>query len=837
MADLINMKVKLDINIDKNEVDFTSFKLVNAEGVGINIIETPEGFDENIYEQWIELVDVDKDVVYENIYIVSEDFEDPIIIGDINIREAERQAMEVAEQEAGYTEDEAEEEFDNTDEVELSNDEEEEEEVQEPVEPSTEIRLRKLSEYESQSTDLEKELVVAREVLGQANEVLNVQEEKTADAKDKMDELQILAREAQAAYDSATASANDPEIDDEVKAQILADAEQEKARLDAATRELEAATAVYEAEEEKSKGLRNNSQDASNRVSEIERALGISHDNEEKLKAEILNDAWIKIERAKKSTEAATKVEHEAAEAHAAAVNSKHAAESARAKSDELFSQYEALKTTIEASEDNAEIKLLGAKAAKILSLAKMADKQSKKLEKQAIKLNAKYEKIQIKADAATAKAAGLSEIARVAEEAAVQIQGMRIARLEQKIESEDLTDKERKSLTQEIESLRYEVEEEDMIVDEITHHEAEVEAVNAVEMSKTEKFVKKRFKKTYWIVYERGARSRDQEFNEFVETQEEERRVLILEIQRKQEEAQAQIEADKLEAAREVETIKANAAADAERAAREAAEEKAKAEAEVAEIKRSAAEAKASALAEAEEAKAKAAAEAAEAKATAEREAKEAKEKAAAELAEAKAAAEAEVAQVKAEGERLIAEQKEEIEAKVKEAERMIEADKARHDEIENGLRNDISQLEEQINGLNSELEKERKAVEAEAEAKAAAVKEIKAALDKAVAEAHHEHTQKIEQVIEEHSKQVEQVKTEIEMTAKEKHDKILAEANATVEKVRSESQANIDDLLRQIAELEAKIEKLEKAKAIADKKMALLQQIEDLVEDDIKG
>ncbi len=841
MADLINIKVKLDMKVSKSEVNFDNFELVNAEGVKLNLIETPEGFEDSEFEQWIELEDIDKDVVYENIHIVSEELEEPLIIGDIDIRAAEEEARLAAQFEE---DEEAEGEYEDEEEF---NEEVVEEVVEEvPAEPSTEIRLRQLSEFESQSEDLEKELVIAREVLTQANEVLAVQEEKTADAKDKMDELQIVAKEAQAAYDSLMNSSNDPELDEDTKAQILADAEKEKARLDAANRELEAATAVWETEEGKSQELRNASSEAQSRVNEIERALGISHENEERLKAEIKTDAWNKIEKAKKATEAAIKIEHVAAEAHATAVNSRHAAEDARAKYDEWNADYEALRVRIEESEDNAEIKLLGAKAAKILSQSKLADKQSKKLEKQAAKLNAKYEKIQAKADIATGKAADLSEIARIAEEAAVQIQGMRIAKLEQRIQSEDLTEKERKTLTQEIEALRYEVEEEDMIVDEITHHEAEVEAVNAVEMTRTERFVKKRFKKTYWIVYERGARSRDHEFNDFVEAQEEERRELILEIQRKQEEAQAQIEADKAEAAKEVEVIKANAAADAERARQEAAEEKAKAEAEVAQIKEEAAEAKAKAEAEATEAKEKA-----------QREAEEAKAKAAQELAEAKAAAEAEVEKVKAEGERQIAEQKEAIEAKVKEAERMIEADKAKHDEIENGLRNEISELtnliesnkkscEEKVKQLNAELEAEKKAVEAEALAKAKAVEEIKAALDKAVAEAHHEiatakdeHAKVVEQIKDEHGKVVEQVKQEVkqevEMTAKEKHDKILADANATVEKVRNESQANINDLLKQIAELEEKIAKFEKAKAIADKKMALLQQIEDLVEDDI--
>ncbi len=824
MAELINIKVKVNIkgDLSNTNINFKKFKLVNAKGVKMKVIDTPEGFEEVEGEYWLELINIKKGVEYNNVHITSKQLEEPVVIGDVfielpqpeeeefeenNYEEATEEVVEEESFEEATEEVVEEESFEDAsfDEVteEASEEESFEEEVEEKTESSVEARLNALHVAIEVTQGYESEFEVAEGEALEARAVANAQNEKVTEFESKLAVLLKQQRESQAAYDSMINSTNDPEVSEEVKAQLLEDARKEQEKLDALNVEIERENEALNAEKENQKELNAIANEKEAIAHNLERKIISSRKVEEKIKAAILNDAAKKIQKATKESKTTVKLENQAAGIEFEAKSEKELADVAQNRYDELYKEIEALKIKAEATMDEDERAIIEAQIAKLDSMLRLAESEIKKHSSNYDKLKAKEEKILNKAHLESDKVKHYAEAAKIAMEAAKEVKGMRISDLEKQSTSENLTEKERESLTEEIKFLKLKLQGETVTIEERTNPTTEevYNVVGAFDMSKTEKWIKNTFKKTYWIIFERGSRSRDGEIQN-----------ILLDIESKQEEVKAQIEADKAAALREIEDIKANAKAAADKLHAEAMEEQAKAKAEIEQIKEQARKEEEIAKAEAEEAKAQ---------------------------------AQAEIVRVKEEGEKAIAAQKDEIEAKVKEAERMIEADKAKHEEIEAGLRQQVEdakareeEAKEETKKAIAELEAEKAASEAEAQAKIEAVEKVKNDLDKAVQEAHHR-VLTVQEEAEQAKAEAERIKSthqEHVANTKEEHEKILADAKIAVERIQNESKNNIDDLLKQIAELEAKIESLEKSKAVADKKAALLQQIEQLVEDDIK-
>ncbi len=860
VSNFVNIKLKVDIEGGKANVDFSKMSLHNAGNIHLVLINAPEGHNETETSQWIELQNIDRNTVYKDVQIISEDFDEPLNLGDISFP-----AQTTAE-----TKIQSERTPGKAPKIIGEVQEDVQDELDEEHEITTEIAFSKLEIAEANTSRLEGELEIATKKLDEVNEIVDEKQSKIDLINSELIAFNNHVRESQATYDASIAKANEEGTSEEAKSKLMEDARAEEMTLESLRNQIANKEEMLAmANEDIAPHLEKQSISESE-VKALNKEVLASRKIEEDLKVFILHVASKKTAKAKKANKKIEKFEDHAYVWRNEIEEIQKEISELEAKISKYNSQIEEFKNDAANAPIEDERVLLEAEASKVHSVKMIAEGDLRKLEKRIQSLDNKATKAEAKAMKATNKARLLNRDAHEANETAMKIRGLRISELEKQADAPELTQNERDSLTQEIEALK--IEQTKILAreseDELTH---EVKVVTNSKMKFAEKYVKARFKKTYWIIYERGSRSRDHEIHELELQQEQERNELLLEVDRRKAEAKAQLVADKERAAQEIEAIKNAAATEAEKLQNQSAEETARAQAELdnaraegerilaeqkAEIERMKAESEAEKLAvqkEAEEAREAARAEAAEAKAQAEKEA-----------AEAKAAAEAEVEKAKAEGERILAEQKEEIEAKVHQAEKMIEEDKARHDEIENGLREKISELEKENKHAEDEIHKLSETLHAEAVARE---KETKAReeliaqfndhkghheatvsnYEKAIEEHKALHEDKVTQVKNEHESQLSELDKAVEEAKASAEEARIAadaqvaelrqEADAALAKIKEEHENNNDELLRRIKELEENLDKTLKAKAISDKKAELLSQIESLVEEDIKN
>ncbi len=851
-----SIKLIVEIEEGKDNVNFNELELRNAPGVEMRVIDAPEGTEENNFEQWIELQNIDRYVEYEEIHLYSDSLEEPIMIGDIYIQGMEDEAAEEAKAEA--------EERNRkpgkvpamkgakTDEIELHD-------INEEHEISSELAFDKLVIAEAETKRLEAEHETAVSELERLTKIVDEKDSTIAEIENEQANINKKYKESQAKREADLNSSREEGISEDVKARLLDSVKQEEMNLEMLKSQASQSQAALAQIKESAEPYRTEKVQAAATERDLHKKVVASRKEEEHLKVIILNTAAKKTTKAQKANLNIEKLEEHAQMWRNEIDQLKDAVQADINKSRDLDSQVQELVEKAKATNDSDEKALLEAEAAKLHSLDLVAQSEIKKFEKKIAKLEEKSAKAEAKAEASRNKTAILNRDAHEANEVAKRIRGLRISELENQINSKDLTKAERKSLTQEITNLKIDQTQIGAreAEDELTH---EVKVVTNSKMTFAEKYVKSRFKKTYWVIYERGSRSRNAEIDHIIQEQEDYKKELMLEAERRMMAEQAKLAEQKAQAEAEIAAIKFAAQSEGEKAKAEAEAEKEAIKKEVEAMRAANEEAKAEAQREAEAMRAANE----EAKAAAHKEAEAAKE-----------AARKEVEEAKAEGERILAEQKDEIEAKVHQAEKMIADDKARHDEIENGLREEIAKAEEarakleadnkhaqdEINKLTESLHKEAEAREEALKAREELLaklddtqathekttEELKAEAEKALKEYEAKHKAAVEEYLAKHEAEITELDkavAEAQVTADEAREaadaqvkELKAEADKAIENAKKEHAANADDLLKKIKELEDKLEKTLKAKAISDKKAALLSQIESLVEEDINN
>lgn len=524
-------------------------------------------------------------------------------------------------------------------------------------------------EAQDKINNVEIELGLAREVLGDANVVAHE------------------ARDAASLVGLATEDQNklNGELDDANA--IVASAKQRIAELE---EKLADAKAEFERKNNELIG-------ASSEADQYKKAISNSVKEELVIKDRVLTNLNKKANKANHSIKKAWKAEDELSTIEFIAKKHEGEVEKLEARSTELKDKVEHLEIALNRANEDESVLIASDLANEKTNLEHVEEElknlfvvESKNLEDLA--------KSKEKADEASFIADLNTAIALVAQEAAKVVEGHIINDLEAMTEHRALTEREKLSLTQEIELLK------DKLTQEITIKEStdRPRYVITDSMSKREKWVKFAHKEIYWTIYERGFNSRDAEFERSRKALDEEREGFLKDLQDKIEAADREIEAHREVAAAEVKAIK-DASEKEAREARENAEKETRLAKEYAEKQ------------------------AREIKEESDRELKIAKQNAAHELESIrekarveKEEAEAEAARLKAETEEQIAIQKEELDAKLFAAERLIAEDKAKHDEKEAALQamaeeanNSRDESEAKLENANEEIQRQAGVIE----------------------------------------------------------------------------------------------------------------------------
>ncbi|BDU67845.1 MAG: hypothetical protein TYPL_4980 [Candidatus Tyloplasma litorale] len=168
----------------------------------------------------------------------------------------------------------------------------------------------------------------------------------------------------------------------------------------------------------------------------------------------------------------------------------------------------------------------------KINKLKKLISKKlfiSKRWESKIKSLEFKKELLIVKVRDARYKSDLAVEIAHIANDAFVKTKGEEILRLQNKLSNLNykLDYEEREYLAKEISKLKLE-EKRTNIIDEEKERKKLIISKN---VGIIENLIKNIFKRTYWIILERGASTRDFEFKDFIKEQHEEKLKIISEI------------------------------------------------------------------------------------------------------------------------------------------------------------------------------------------------------------------------------------------------------------------------------------------------------------------
>ncbi len=165
------------------------------------------------------------------------------------------------------------------------------------------------------------------------------------------------------------------------------------------------------------------------------------------------------------------------------------------------------------------------------------------------------------------------TEVALISKEAARKVQAMIIEEIEGYISKETLSLAEKSMLTQEVKELKEQSEEEIILAEQPQRSRLIIED----EITFAEKIIRKFFKETYWVIFKRGYKARDTEFDKFIVSHKLEEEHLLSEIKEKQEQVdKAKKEAKDIQAIaeKELEEIKLKTQQDLSSAKQEAQKE-----------------------------------------------------------------------------------------------------------------------------------------------------------------------------------------------------------------------------------------------------------------------
>ncbi len=440
------------------------------------------------------------------------------------------------------------------------------------------------------------------------------------------------------------------------------------------------------------------------------------------------------------------------------------------------------------------------------------------------------------------------TEVAHVAQDAAKIIEGVIAAELERVANHKSFDKKQRYKLLKEVESLKAKQEQE-VTLNELTDRP---KFVVSEDLTFAEKWVKGLHKDTYWVVFERGFKSRGEDFKKYASSLEEEREQLLREVAEKKAKAELAIEKHKAKVEEELWQIREKAAAETQKAKEQAAHisttSKERAEKEAREAKEEAdriakeakeeAEAKAKAAKEEAEAIAKAAKEAAEKEAAmaqerADRIAAEAKEKAEKETKEAADQAQAVKNQTQAEKAAMaekIALEKAQIIKEMAEMREQLANEKV---EMENDLARKKAEAEEEvakiqrealekIQNFNKLMEASRKAAEEELES-------VKETSGSTVAETKAKAEAEIGKIQREAKEEVKHAKEHAKQEIKKAKDLAEAEVRATAIKQRRIEKLEQDKVILkdEIKGLHKMLDKLTKERDVAIEKANILSEV----------
>ncbi len=615
--------------------------------------------------------------------------------------------------------------------VQLSVEEIRENQMREAIQAEKELGanwLKELAQQEEETASLEKQLknievqlAQAVDTAEEAEALYNKEAAKAADLKEEYNNAKSLS-------DQAHKSANEPELAEAVKEKLDADAEEALKIANKAKDKFEKQQEVANEANAKLKEAKATVNSINQDSTRTQKAIQNSIKTELRIKDRVIINLSNKGSKANSLTKTAWKLEDQASLAEHKANNGDKEVKKLTKKTEKALAAIEPAEISASKESDDEKRQILEAEIAQLRTKASNAGSAQAKAEKKSVKLRTAANKAANKSDNATFLAELANAVALVAQEAARKVQNMIIDELEGRVHSPEITELEKETLTQEIIVLKESAKQEVALNEELDRPRF----IIADDMKFTEKWVKGNYRKTYWIIFERGYRSRDEEFERFLEEQKEERERILADIREKQEAAARQIEAEKEAAAAELANIKSQAKEEA-RLARE------KADKDLAEIKQKA--------------------------------------------ADEKAAAEAEVAKAKAEGEALIASQKAELDAKLNEAENLVKENNAKNADIVKALEETIAALRketESIPGLNEKI--------SSLQAETNTIPGLNSKID---------------------------------------------ELSNNINKCNT----NTSDLEARIRQLEADLEKSEKAKEIAEKKAAILAQIEEIVEEDMQS
>ncbi len=529
--------------------------------------------------------------------------------------------------------------------------------------------LTELKEAEQKTVALEGQLKEIEVELAAAVEASEASEAEAVKEEEKAASLKAAYADAKSLSDQAAKSVSAPDLSEAVMEKLQADA-------DDAAAATEKALAKYESQQEVANTARAKANDDRGTVNgivseskRVQKEISGSIKNELRIKDKVIVNLSKKGARANSATKTAWKLEDAASLAIFKLKKAEKETKKLVKKSEAAAAAVEEAELKVSQEADEEKRQILEAELAQFKTKASNSIAAQTKAEKIEAKLFDASEKATAKSNEATDNAELLNAVAIVSQDAARKVQNIIINELEGRVSSDELSEDDRLSLTQEIDLLK-EQSTEEFRLNEATDRPR---FIIADDMKFAEKWVKANYKRTYWIIFERGYRSRDAEFEKF-----------LIEIKEKQEAAQKEIDAKAAEAAAELARIKEQADIEAK-----AAQEKA--DRELAEIRQHA--------------------------------------------ADEKAAAEAEVAKAKAEGEALIASQKEELDAKLHEAENLVKDNNAKNEEVVKGLNQQINDLNKDASNLEDIIAKLKADIEnlngkLEASEKARTIAEKKAAI-----------------------------------------------------------------------------------------------------------